>query len=1041
MPSEVQNPIITSPYEEPKHHWKIHEHEPAEKLRGRREPVYLYLPPGARAESQSDAVGHEEAIPNVSLIRERLDNWREQALRGEGGVSRVSMELLNYWRREGRAQRLFFAQLEAAETVIFLTEARPDFLQGIDIPLDQPGADKQRDGFTAFHRRCCKMATGAGKTTVMAMLAAWSILNKTANKSDARFSDAVLVVCPNVTIRDRLLELDPQRGEASIYRTRDLVPDAMMPQLAQGRVRTVNWHVFEPRGTQGGARVSKAGRRVLVRETVHIGDKTMTARGKRYMRKDDLEKKDALGLLRIVERVREKSGELKKALVESEKYIETDAALVGRVLSHEFGARRNILVFNDEAHHAYRLRDPENGADENAQDDVPEDALGDEGAAEHYYREATVWVDGLDKVHKLRGINFCADFSATPYFLGKAGKDTNRIFPWTVSDFGLQDAIEAGLVKIPQMAARDSSGASVPGYFNIWKWILPQLSASERGGRKSGAKPEAILKYAHTPVAMLGGMWDAMRRDAEKSDDPRPPVFILVCKTKKLAKLMYEWLAEDRPPSAAIPRTGLPALQNSNGAQNTICVYSDVQNEIDSGNAKTDENRWMRHVLDTIGKIEWPRDGQRREQYPDGFETLAKKLGKQLHPPGRDVRCIVSVGMLTEGWDCSTVTHIIGLRPFMSQLLCEQVVGRGLRRASYEVGEDGLMREEISTVLGVPLSAFTLKASGAPPREKQTRHHVHALPAKSDYEIRFPRVEGYRQPVHSRVTCDIGKLEPLQLDGTKIPPEVEMTVGLPTGTGRPSVHAPGRTKWVTLQEYRSQMRMQAGMYQMTAALAKMYSGNPACELPPSELFAQLYPIVRAYIAEKVRAIPPGDMLDAFIAPHYSRIIETLQENLRADSGADPQELPRYESSRGDGSTADVDFYSVRELYPVKKSHINAMVSDNKLETATAQRLERNEKVFAFVKNEGLGFAIPYMHNYESHEYLPDFILRLHPSEPRYLVLETKGHDPRRDVKKRAAERWVSAVNADGSRGKWSYRMISDAAAVARAVEEAAAELG
>ncbi|MDA8014002.1 MAG: DEAD/DEAH box helicase family protein [Gammaproteobacteria bacterium] len=1036
MHPEVQNPIITSPYEEPKHHWKIHEHEPAEKIRGRRTPTYMYLPPGAKVDERGEReVGYTIKLQQVMLIRERLAKWREEALRGEGGISRVSMDLMKHWRREGRAQRLFFAQLEAAETVIFLTEARPDFLQGIDIPLDQPGADRLRDGFTAFRRLCCKMATGAGKTTVMAMLAAWSILNKTANKSDARFSDAVLVVCPNVTIRDRLLELDPQRGEASIYRTRDLVPDAMMPQLAQGRVRTVNWHVFEPRGTQGGARVSKAGRRVLVRETVHIGDKTTTARGKRYMRKDDLEKKDALGLLRIVERVHEKGGELKKALVESEKYIETDAALVGRVLSREFGARRNILVFNDEAHHAYRLRDGEEGADENAQ----EDALGEEDAAEHYYREATVWVDGLDKVHKLRGINFCADFSATPYFLGKAGKDTNRIFPWTVSDFGLQDAIEAGLVKIPQMAARDSSGASVPGYFNIWKWILPQLSASERGGRKSGAKPEAILKYAHTPVAMLGGMWEAMRRDAEKSDDPRPPVFILVCKTKKLAKVVYEWLAEDRPPSAAIPRAGLPALRNSGGAQNTICVYSDVQNEIDSGNAKSDENRWMRHVLDTIGKTDWPRDRQRRAQYPDGFETLAEKLGKGMHPPGRDVRCIVSVGMLTEGWDCSTVTHIIGLRPFMSQLLCEQVVGRGLRRASYEVGDDGLMREEIATVLGVPLSAFTLKASGAPPRETQTRHHVRALPAKAEYEIRFPRVEGYRQPVHRRINCDMSKLETLQLDGVKIPPEVEMRAGLAHNKGRPSLHTPGRSEVASLREFRRQKRLQERLYEMTAALARDYSGNAECELPRGEVFAQLYPVVRAYITEKVRAISPAETPDAFLAPYYGWIIETLRENLRADGGAAP-ELPRYESSRGDGSTADVDFYSARELYPVKKSHINAMVADNKLETATVQRLDQNKKVFAFVKNEGLGFAIPYLHNYEPHEYLPDFILRLHPSEPRYLVLETKGYDPRREVKKRAAERWVSAVNADGSRGKWSYRMISEAAEVAGAVEQAAAEI-
>ena len=519
--SEVENPIINSPYEEPTSHWKIHEYEPAEKISGRREPTYMYLPPGAKTADKSERdVGYELKLEKVSLIRQQLSEWRPLALRGEGGVSRVTMELLNYWRREGREQRLFFAQLEAAETIIFLTEARADFLQGINIPPDEPGEAKQKDGFTAFHRLCCKMATGADKTTVMAMLAAWSVLNKVNNKGDQRFSDSILVVCPNVTIRDRLAELNPQKHEASIYRTRDLVPPAMMPQLKQGRILTVNWHVFEPHSTQTEGKVVKTGRRIIVHETVFISDKTTTARGKRYMTEEILREQNTKGLVKILKEIRDKSGALKKVEIESERYIETDAAIVRRVLGNELGMRRNILVFNDEAHHAYRLR--ANGDD--GSDDQNE-MLGDDEMTANYYREATVWVDGLDRVHKLCGVNFCVDFSATPYFLGRMGDDTNRIFPWTVSDFGLQDAIESGLVKIPQLAVQDSSGNSIPGYFNIWQWILPQLTQTERGGAKKEAKPEAILKYAHTPIAMLGGMWEKSRQDLEKSDDPRPPVF------------------------------------------------------------------------------------------------------------------------------------------------------------------------------------------------------------------------------------------------------------------------------------------------------------------------------------------------------------------------------------------------------------------------------------------------------------------------------------------------------------------------------------
>ena len=163
----------------------------------------------------------------------------------------------------------------------------------------------------------------------------------------------------------------------------------------------------------------------------------------------------------------------------------------------------------------------------------------------------------------------------------------------------------------------------------------------------------------------------------------------------------------------------------------------------------------MRLTLDTVGKVRWPEDRQGRPLYPEGFEELARKLGRPMHPPGRDVRCIVSVGMLTEGWDCSTVTHIIGLRPFMSQLLCEQVVGRGLRRRSYEVGPDQKLTEEVSTVFGVPFEIIPFKASKeGPPQPPPKRHHVHALPERAALEITFPRVEGYRQAIRNRITVN-----------------------------------------------------------------------------------------------------------------------------------------------------------------------------------------------------------------------------------------------------------------------------------------------
>ncbi len=296
---EVHEPILCKPFEEPAEHWHIVEGEEPRRLPGRRPAMYFYRQPGPADQSEQNGnVGTAIELKLVNLIRRRLAEWRAA---GRPGISRTTQELLDYWHREGRLQRLFFAQLEAAETVIFLTEARADFRQGIEIPLDEPSESQRSEGFSAFKRLACKMATGTGKTTVMAMLAAWSILNKVSNRADARFSDVVLVVCPNVTIRNRLREIDPAEGEASLYRTRDLVPPHLMPDLIKGRVLVTNWHVFEPQGVNPGgvsARVSRAGVPQRRRETITIGTKTTTARGRRYLTPEELERQVGPGCSR-----------------------------------------------------------------------------------------------------------------------------------------------------------------------------------------------------------------------------------------------------------------------------------------------------------------------------------------------------------------------------------------------------------------------------------------------------------------------------------------------------------------------------------------------------------------------------------------------------------------------------------------------------------------------------------------------------------------------------------------------------------------------
>ena len=250
-------------------------------------------------------------------------------------------------------------------------------------------------------------------------------------------------------------------------------------------------------------------------------------------------------------------------------------------------------------------------------------------------------------------------------------------------------------------------------------------------------------------------------------------------------------------------------------------VVAETDRDTAGGGSQADEKRWMRFTLDTVGKRDWPRDRQGREIFPPGFAELAEKLKRPLHPPGRDVRCIVSVGMLTEGWDCSTVTHILGLRPFMSQLLCEQVVGRGLRRASYEVGENGRLTEEVAKVFGVPFQIIPFKANPqgpAPPPVK--RHHVRALPERAHLEIQFPRVEGYTQAVRNRVTIDWDKVPSLNLEPGRIPPEVEVKGLHPTNTGRLSLSGPGRADAVKLDEFRRSRRVQELVFDVAGALTQ-----------------------------------------------------------------------------------------------------------------------------------------------------------------------------------------------------------------------------
>jgi len=328
-------------------------------------------------------------------------------------------------------------------------------------------------------------------------------------------------------------------------------------------------------------------------------------------------------------------------------------------------------------------------------------------------------------------------------------------------------------------------------------------------------------------------------------------------------------------------------------------------------------------------------------------------------------------------------------------------------------------------VFGVPFQVVPFKANpggSRPPAPK--RHHVHALPAKGAYEIRFPRVEGYRQAIRNRLAVDWPSVPTITLDPMKIPPEVEMKAALPNNKGRPSLAGPGKLERVDLNPYRSGYRFQQLVFDLAADLTRDYAAQPGCEAPAPVLFPQFMQIVDRYLRKHVQPLPPASVLDVALSPYYGWVVEALVSAIKPDTAeGEAPELPRYEARRGPGSTAEVDFWTSRDVREVVHSHLNYVVADTaRWEQSAAYILDTHPLVDAFVKNAGLGFAIPYLHNGQAHDYVPDFIVRLKRQPPVHLVLETKGYDPLEEVKIAAAKRWAAAVNAEGSYGRWRYEL-------------------
>jgi len=1026
----VAEPIINSPYDEPRHHWLIREGLPPEKREGRRLASYFFRVPehaarGRRNDGTPQVVmfeevskGEEQLLDIANLLRQRVKEWREK--RQYEGVTRVTRELLELWNSRARKEPMFFAQKEAAETVIFLVEGPADLRQGVRVPLDEPESDARAEGYKAFLRYAVKMATGSGKTTVMGMLAAWSILNKVADSKAAEYADTVLIVCPNVTIRDRLKELDPALDEASLYRTRELVPLHRMSELRQGDVIITNWHVLERRelGHVNGqsARVVKRGVPVERERRIRLGG------GKDGLTESDVRHAAALGAYVIADEIRDRQGNLTAFRVTQTTHVESEAAFVKRILGARRGRGSAILVMNDEAHHAYRRASVK-----------PEFVLDDE-TSEMDAREATVWIEGLDRINKVlggrgAGIRMCVDLSATPFYLQGSGNEVGKPFPWVVSDFSLLEAIESGLVKIPQLPMQDASGAKTPAYFNIWRWVQDQAESEGLTGELS---PTDVMRYAAHPIVQLGDQWQktAAAWQAQFEAGARrsnvPPVFIIVCRNTALAKVIYEWLALGEGAFGH----GVAEFRNAPGREVTVRIDSKVAEDVASGGGQ-DETRRLRFVLETIGKSVWPGG-----KVPDEYAALVEKLNHKANddaevnpvqidasvPPGRDIRCIISVAMLSEGWDATTVTHVVGLRPFGSQLLCEQVVGRALRRTSYAVDpESGFFREETAKVFGVPFELIPFKVEGTrQPVATPPANHIFAMPERAAYEITFPVVEGYVDPGLTRVAVEWDQVPRMVLDSSETP-DATLVRGLATHDGALAAYGPGASELVSLDAWRSRVRVQQVAFHLARELTVAWIKDHGSVVPTHVLFPQMLRDATRFLSERVECRGSRRVQDVAINPYFGCAMAALQNAMSSiDETGTGAERPIIVGTR---STRDVDFHTAKPISSVRKCHLNAAVFDTELaEQQAAFVLDTHPRVARWVKNERLGFVVPYRRAGLQRRYFPDFLLALDDGDQ--LILETKGREaPDVQLKAVAAQRWCRAVNNDGRFGHWSYHLV------------------
>ena len=1011
--SFTEEPILNSPYEYPRQHWQLINGIPTDNvLEYRRPSEYIVPVPPSQAQAEqprmtlgladlSDEDQEYDPTPIINEIRRMVGEWRSSDKR-RWGVTPETTKLLEHWRNhESIGLRPFFCQVEAAETIIWLTEVAGVLPAGDRTPGRRElrtvynhirGANAQAN--PELLRVALKMATGTGKTTVMAMLIAWQTINAVRHPNSRQFTKGFLITTPGITIKDRLRVLLPSDPN-NYYKGRNLVPTEFLRELGEARVVITNFHSFRLREENGSNPTNRALRQGR--------GPTLNTR-------------------------------------------ETEGKMVQRVTKDLMGFKR-IMAFNDEGHHCYRER----------VQPIKDDKLDDDekAEAERNNAAARLWITGLETVKKKMDLLAVIDLSATPFFLQGSGYHEGTLFPWTVSDFSLMDAIESGIVKIPRVPVADNaSDDEIPVFRNLWENIKTKMPKKGRGRNAVPLDPMKLPTEFLTALDALYSDYVDTFETWKAARKPSPPVFIVVCNNTSTSKLVYDYISgferTDAEGNPATPHLGsLELFRNydDNGQRKpkplTLLVDSE---QLESGDALSREFRMMSAEAIERFRNERRQRNESRESGPDMTdEELLREAMNTIGKPGTlgaDIRCVVSVSMLNEGWDANTVTHILGIRAFSTQLLCEQVVGRALRRESYQLNEEEKFDVEYADVLGIPFK-FTDRTRVRRTRETKTTVRVHPVSPERDWlTIEFPRVTGYRVELPGdQLSAHFTEDSELHLTVDDLGPSITVNSGII-----------GEAKELDL-DHLEDVRQGEISYTLTAYLIENHlrEGRP---LPPIHLFHQVQRIVNRWLDEGYLICHPGtypaQLLHRMVSDRAGQriraaITNAVQKNApegqrRIKAVVDPYVPTGTTHAINFATTAPVFVHSsqfqtekrVRLETGPDKCHINWAVCDSSWEVQFCKILEKHPRVLSYVKNQDLGLEVPYTMEDSAKTYVPDFVIVIDDGksrdDPLQVVAEIKGYRGEDAVIKATTMKsyWVPGVNNLGHFGRWSFIEIKSA---------------